>query len=206
MFGIHNYNSFILATIVFQIIPGAGTIIILNATARNGIGVGMSTVFGTIAGDFIYMLAAVLGLAAVLSVYPGILTGMQWIGLAYLCWTGLNLLRASGAAQSNEMPVTQKNWAYFRQALAVSLTNPNAIMFFMSFFPLFLNAKSRPVTLFMLMVHVTVISFLFQTGLVLVGNTVAHYLSKWQYIRLVATRLSGIALIGFGAKLALDYL
>ncbi len=54
------------------------------------------------------------------------------------------------------------------------------------------------------MVHVTAISFLYQTGLVLVGNAVARRLAQWQYARLAATRLAGVALIGFGVKLAFN--
>lgn len=202
MFGIQNYSSFILAIIVFQLIPGAGTVAILNATARNGVGSGMKAVFGTLSGDFIYMLAAVLGLAAVLSAYPGILASAQWIGVIYLCWFGLKLLRASVTDHSTDMELDRRGWTFFRQALAVSLTNPKVIMFFMAFFPLFLSAESKPVTLVVLMVHVTAISFLYQTGLVLVGNAVAQRLSRWKYARLAATRLAGIALVGFGLKLA----
>ncbi len=204
MLDIQNYGGFIMAVVIFQIIPGAGTITILNATARNGIGSGLKAVFGTLSGDFIYMLAAVLGLAAILSAYPSILASAQWIGVAYLCWIGWKLLRASATDRPSHTALDQKGWAYFRQALAVSLTNPKVIMFFMAFFPLFLSAESTPVTLMALMVHVTAISFLYQTGLVLVGNAVSRRLSQWQYARLVAARLAGVALIGFGVKLAFN--
>jgi threonine/homoserine/homoserine lactone efflux protein len=204
MFDIQNYSSFIIAIIVFQIIPGAGTVTILSATARNGVGIGMSAVFGTLVGDFTYMLSAVLGLAAVLSAYPNILSSAQWIGVGYLCYLGWKLLRASVTDHSTDMALDQGGWAYFRQALSVSLTNPKVIIFFMAFFPLFLSTESRPMTLFILMVHVTAISFLYQTGLVLVGNAVARYLSRWQYARFVATRLAGVALIGFGIKIAFN--
>ena len=204
MFEIQNYGSFIMAIILFQLLPGAGTITILNATARNGVGSGMRAVLGTLTGDFIYMLAAVLGLAAMLSAYPSILASVQWIGVVYLCWIGLKFLRSSVTDQSTDTVLVKGAWAYYRQALAVSLTNPKAIMFFMAFFPLFLRSESKPVTLFILVVHVTVISLLYQTGLVLVGNVVTQRLSQWRYARLVATRLAGIALIGFGIKLALN--
>ena len=100
------------------------------------------------------------------------------------------------------MELGRRGWTFFRQALAVSLTNPKVIMFFMAFFPLFLTSESKPVTLVVLMVHVTAISFLYQTGLVLVGTAVARRLSRWKYARLVATRLAGMALVGFGLKLA----
>ena len=202
MFDIQNYGSFIMAVIVFQLIPGAGMITILNATARGGIGSGMKAVFGTLSGDFAYMLAAVLGLAAILSAYPGILASAQWIGVAYLCWIGLKLLITSVKDQPEYTAPEEGSWTYFRQALAVSLTNPKVIMFFMAFFPLFLSTESTPVTLLTLMVHVTAISLLYQTILVLAGNAIAQRLSRWQYARLFATRLAGVALIGFGVKLA----
>ena len=80
MFNIENYTGFILAILAFQMFPGAGTITILNATGRRGLRAGLITVFGTIAGDFTYMLAAVLGLAAVLTVYPNVLAPVQWTG------------------------------------------------------------------------------------------------------------------------------
>jgi leucine efflux protein len=204
MFDIQNYTSFIMAIVVFQIIPGPGTLAILNATARNGVAVGMSAVLGTLSGDFIYMVAAVLGLAAVLSAYPNILASAQLIGAAYLCWLGFKLLRAPLTGQSTGTTSEQGGWIYFRQALAVSLTNPKVIMFFMAFFPLFLGIESRPITLVAMMLHVTAISLLYQTGLVFIGSAVSRRLSRWKYVRLVATRLAGIAIIGFGVKLALN--
>ena len=204
MFGIQNYTSFLLAIVIFQIIPGAGTIAILRATAREGIGTGMKAVAGTLAGDFLYMLAAVLGLSAILNAHPSILVGMQWLGVAYLCLIGWKLLRVPVTDVSITANMEQNDWAYFRQALAVSLTNPKVIMFFMAFFPLFLGKESTTMTLLILMVHVTAISLIYQTALVLVGNVVARRLARWRYARLLATRLAGVALIGFGVQLALN--
>ena len=65
-----------------------------------------------------------------------------------------------------------------------------------------MSAESGPVTLFILMIHVTSISLLYQTSLVLIGNAAAQRLAKWQFLRTLATRLAGIALIGFGLRLA----
>jgi leucine efflux protein len=204
MIGIQNYSSFIVAIFVFQIIPGAGTVAILNATARNGIGSGMKAVFGTLSGDFIYMLTAVLGLAAILSAYPRLLDIAQWFGITYLFFVGWKLLKTSSANQASDLLLKKGGWTYFWQALAVSLTNPKVIMFFMAFFPLFLGDESRPVTLFILMVHVTVISFVYQTCLVLVCNVIMQRLLNWKYARVAANRLAGITLIALGAKLAFN--
>ena len=203
MFGIHNYTGFVLAIFAFQIIPGPGTLAIVGATARHGIRSGMGAVFGTLAGDLLFMLGAVLGLAAVLAARPVILTSLQWAGIAYLSWLGLKLLLAPVAGPGAGPARAPHHWSCFRQAFAVCLTNPKAIVFFMAFFPLFLTADSRPRTLGAMMAHVSLISLLYQTGLVLVGHAVAVRLSRFPSARILAGRLVGLGLIGFGIKLAL---
>jgi len=203
VFEIQNYASFVAAILVFQLIPGAGTLVILNATARNGIGAGLGSVWGTLAGDFIYMVAAVAGLAAVMSANPVIFRWLQWFGAAYICWMGFQLIRIHvDSGQNIEEPVKSGS-LYFRQAFTVSLTNPKVVLFFMAFFPLFLRADASPVTLGIMMAHVTVISFIYQAGLVLIGNMVSRKLSALPYARKLAMRFAGVALIGFGIKLAL---
>ena len=86
MFEIQNYASFVAAIIVFQLIPGPGTLAILNATARNGIGAGLGAVVGTLLGDMVYMVAAIVGLAAVMNAHPALFQGLQWFGATYLGW------------------------------------------------------------------------------------------------------------------------
>ncbi|MBK9442205.1 MAG: LysE family translocator [Comamonadaceae bacterium] len=201
MFDIQNYGSFIAAILVFQAIPGAGTIAILDATARDGRAAGMASVLGTLAGDFLFMVAAVAGLAAVMQANPMLFQGLQWFGAAYLGWMGLQLIlkRADGglAAQSD----SQTSWSYFRRAFAVCLTNPKVILFFVAFFPLFLKPNASAFSLPAMMLHVTVLSLVYQTGLVLIGNFVAMRLRSYLHARLIATRLAGFILIGLSAKL-----
>ena len=67
MFGIEHYASFVSAIVLFQLIPGAGTLAILDATARRGMGAGTSAVIGTLVGDAVWMIGAALGLALLLS-------------------------------------------------------------------------------------------------------------------------------------------
>ena len=170
MFGIQNYGSFIAAVIVFQLIPGAGTLAILNATARNGVGAGMGAVLGTLAGDAVWMLGAALGLAAVMQANPLIFQALQWFGVAYLLWMGLGLLRSSKSVATEVELGRTSAWVYARQAMWVSLTNPKVMLFFVSFFPLFLNHDSSALTLGVMMLHVTVLCFLYELILVLAGN------------------------------------
>jgi leucine efflux protein len=197
MLEIQNYSSFLTAIVIFQLIPGAGTIAILNATARNGIKAGLGAVMGTLFGDFLFMVAAVAGLAAVMNANPVLFKALQWFGAAYLCWLGLQLLFTRISKSESETEV-KSAWLYFRQAFTVSLTNLKVILFFVSFFPLFLRPDASTVTLVVMMAHVTVLSFLYQLGLVLVGNGIASKLKSLPSARKIATRLAGVALIGFG--------
>lgn len=202
MFDIQNYASFVLAILVFQLIPGPGTIAILNATARNGVRAGMAAVLGTLLGDFIFMFAAAAGLAAVMRANPLVFTGLQWFGAAYLVWMGIGLLRAHIDAVANTEEPEKSPGVYLRQATAVSLTNPKVILFFVSFFPLFLKPQASTATIGIMMLHVTLISLAYQSGLVVLGNRVAQALKRLPSARRIATRLAGFALVGFGIKLA----
>jgi leucine efflux protein len=202
MFGIEHYGSFVLAIVAFQVMPGPGTLTILNATARYGVRSGMSAVWGTLTGDFLFMLGAVLGLAALLAAHPAVLSSLQWLGIAYLCWLGLKMLRKPAAKEETAPARLAESRMCFRRAFAVCLTNPKAIMFFMAFFPLFLAPSAGLVTLAVMMLHVSLISLLYQSGLVLVGNAVAVRFSRLPCLHTWARRLTGLGLIAFGIKLA----
>lgn len=204
MLDVQNYASFVLAILVFQLIPGPGTIAILNATARNGAKAGMAAVFGTLIGDFVFMFAAAAGLAAIMRANPLVFQALQWVGAAYLVWMGIQLLRTKIDRSAEGEEPKRSPMSYFKQAFAVSLTNPKVILFFVSFFPLFLKPEASTVTLGVMMLHVTLLSFLYQAILVIAGNGVASKLKSIPSARKLANRLAGLALVGFGIKLATD--
>ncbi|WP_434648257.1 LysE family translocator [Achromobacter piechaudii] len=204
MFDIQHYGSFIVAILIFQAVPGAGTIAILEATARDGKRAGMAAVTGTLVGDFLFMVAAAAGLAALMQAHPLIFQALQWSGVAYLLWLGVQLLRSRPGADGAEPVRDASPWRILRRALLVSLTNPKVMLFFVAFFPLFLTPQASAATLWAMMLHVTVLSLLYQSGLVLIGNIVARRCAALKGARTVATRLAGLALIGLSIKLAAD--
>ncbi len=203
MFDIQNYASFLVAIIVFQAVPGAGTLAILNATARDGVRAGFAAVCGTLTGDFLFMLTASAGLASALQANPLLFQVLQWFGAAYLAWLGAQLLRAPSPSDTKPIVSKQSAGRYFRQACAVSLTNPKVVLFFVAFFPLFLRPGAPATTLLAMMAHVTLIGFLYQAALVLVGNAVAQRLRGVRGARLFATRLAGVAMMALAIRLAL---
>lgn len=202
MLDIQNYTSFVTAILVFQAVPGAGTISILDATARQGRTAGMAAVLGTLLGDLVFMVGAALGLATLMQARPAVFQALQWFGVAYLVWLGVQLLRSPANGGPAQPAPAQPASAYFRKAVLVSLTNPKVLLFFVAFFPLFLKPGASAATLPVMMLHVTVLSLAYQAALVLVGNLVAVRLAGIAGARRVATRLAGLALIGLGARLA----
>jgi len=202
MMGIDNYYGFILAVLAFQIVPGPGTIAILNTTARFGIRSGMCAVLGTLTGDFLYMSAAVLGMASILNAYPLLMESAQWMGIAYLCWLGIRLLFFARDSEPAWIARESRNLVQYRKAFTVSITNPKVIMFFLALFPLFLESNAGSHALFFMMLHVTIISLLYQSLLVIAGKAVAERLAKWRIVRWIAARAAGAILLGFGLALA----
>ena len=157
---------------------------------------------GTLLGDATYMIAAAAGLAALMSTNPLLFQGLQWFGAAYLCWMGIQMLRTPVAQHDAALEPRRSARTYLRNALVISLTNPKVMLFFVAFFPLFISPGSSTVTLVAMMVHVTLISLLYQGALVLIGNAAAIRLKALPLARTIATRVAAIALIGFGLKLA----
>ncbi len=152
----------------------------------------MGAVFGTLLGDWLFMGAAVAGLATLLQAHPALFQFIQWVGAAYLIVLGIQMSFARG---TDTLSRTVHNG--FRQAFFISLTNPKVILFFMAFFPLFLPPHASWITLFGMMVHVTVLSLLYQTALVWIGYAVAQWARTVSWIGPLVTRLAGIAFIGF---------
>lgn len=204
MLDIQNYPSFITAVLVFQAVPGAGTIAILDATARDGRRAGLAAVLGTLLGDGLFMLAAVAGLAAVMQAHPWVFRGLQWFGLAYLGWLAWQLIRSRPGEGASASARVHAPLMYFRRAFIVSLTNPKVMLFFVAFFPLFLEPGASKVTLVVMMLHVTVLSLVYQAALVLIGNGVAVRCAAFPGGRQTASRFAGLALVALSIRLAVD--
>lgn len=202
MFHILNYEGFVATILVFSAVPGAGTIAILDATARGGSRTGLAAVAGTLVGDFAMMVASVAGLAALLQLHPQWLQALQWFGMAYLAFLAWQMLRTPIQPQAMPTGGAVAPWPHFRKACLVSLTNPKVLLFFVAFFPLFLAPNASTTTLVAMMAHVTLISAAWQGSLVAVGNHVALRLHAWPQARWIATRTGGAVLALLALRLA----
>ena len=203
MFGVADYGSFVVAVIVFLMIPGPGNLALITSTGKGGIAGGLAATMGVIAGDQVLMWLAVAGVAALLTAYPPAFHAVQWLGAAYLAWLGLRMLLAKAGAA----PVLDiKPHHYFRQALTITLLNPKAIVFYMAFFPLFVDpARHRGLLTFGVMAA-TIAALTFAYGLivVLLTDRLAERLRARPAISQALSKLAGVFLIGFGVKLVLS--
>ena len=202
MFGIADYGAFVVAIVVFLAIPGPGNLALLTATGKGGVRSGMAATLGVIAGDQVLLWLAVAGLSALLINYPSLYSSIQWAGAAYLIGLGYSLFNA----KPGDAPVLDmKPDHYFRQALFITVLNPKAIVFYMAFFPLFVDPAIHLGLLTFAVMAATIAALTFAYGLVVV--MLAHHLAERVRANPLATvmlnKIAGALLIGFGLKLAL---
>ena len=202
MFGIADYGAFVVAIIVFLAIPGPGNFALLTATGKGGVRAGRAATLGVIAGDQVLLWLAVAGLSAVLINYPSLYSSVKWAGAAYLIGLGYSLFNA----EPGDAPVLDmKPDHYFRQGLFITVLNPKAIVFYLAFFPLFVDPKIHLGLITFGFMALTIAALTLAYGLVVV--LLAHHLAARVRANPLASvmlnKVAGALLIGFGLKLAL---
>ncbi len=193
------------------LIAYAGTVAILALTpgpsvmlgSAHGMRYGARGTLPTIAGDLsantLQMLAAALGVGAIITRSATAFTAIKWGGVAYLAWMGLNYLRHAkdGMRQVGDER-TRSVWLRFSHGFVTSASNPKAIVFFAALFPQFVDtsAGGSPIALQFLVLGLV---FLVIDGLsVFLYAATAGRLSSWlsRKGRVAAQRrITGFALI-----------
>jgi leucine efflux protein len=203
MFGVADYAGFVAAVIVFLAIPGPGNLALITSTGKGGARGGLAATAGLIAGDQVLMWLAVAGVAALLAAWPLVFGAVQWIGAAYLAYLGLRML----LAKPGDRPVIQiRAGQYFRQAVGITLLNPKAIVFYMAFFPLFVDpARHQGLLTFGVMAAtIATLTLAYCVVVMLLTLRFARVLQASPRATRWLNRAAGTLLLGFGLKLALS--
>ena len=203
MFGIADYGAFVAAIVLFLAIPGPGNLALITSTGKGGVRAGMAACMGVIAADQVLMWMAVAGVAGLLAAYPAAFHAVQWLGAVYLGWMGYKML----TAKPGDAPVL--NIAprhYFRQGAVITLLNPKAIVFYMAFFPLFVNPATHRglVTFAAMAATIATLTFLYSLIVVLLTHFLAERMRANPTVARVLEKTAGVFLIGFGVKLAIS--
>lgn len=201
LLGITDVWQLVIATMVFLMLPGPGTFCVLTCTAQRGLRGGFTALAGLMLADAVLMLLAALGVAALLQANPVLFRALQYIGAAYLAYLGLRLLFAKASAAGAPLPFS--NFADFRRGFLITIINPKAIVFYMAFFPLFIDpARHQGATTFIAMgAIISCCTLFYGSVLVLAGNAAAVRLKNDSRIASLASKAAGIFLVGFGIKL-----
>lgn len=198
-----DYGAFVAAIIVFLLIPGPGNLALITSTAKGGIQGGLAATLGVILGDQVLLWLAVAGVAAVLTATPAAFYAVQWLGAAYLAWLGGKMLLAKAGAA----PVLDiQPHHYLQQALMITLLNPKAIVFYMAFFPLFVDPARHPgLAVFAFMaLTIAVLTFAYGLAVVLLTRFLAERMRAHPLIARTLEKLAGLFLIGFGIKMVVS--
>jgi leucine efflux protein len=210
MFGITDLTTYIIGTIFIILLPGPNSLYVLSVAAKRGVRAGYQGAAAVVVGDTVLMVLAAAGVGTLLAAYPGVFTIIKYTGGAYLAWVGIQLIRgAIKNWQHGSVPVVDETVQAdaanpFKRALVISLLNPKAMLFFVSFFIQFVDpAYPHPVLTFAILGGILqVISIAYLSALILVGTRVAATFSRRHRLTAAMTGGVGTLFIGFGAKLA----
>ncbi|MFC9325045.1 leucine efflux protein LeuE [Kitasatospora sp. NPDC057015] len=218
MLGVNDLATYVLGALVIVLLPGPNSLYVLSVAARRGVRTGYRAALGVFVGDFTLISLTSLGAASLLKANPAVFLVVKFGGAAYLLWIGLGMLRAArqlwrehrsaaGAAPDAgpaETTATEEN--PFRRALVISLLNPKAILFLLSFFTQFVDPSyGQPALSFALLGGILQgFSLLYLSLLIFAGTTLAAAFRRRR--RLSAGLTSGVAVLfaGFAAKLAVS--
>ncbi|WP_030240893.1 leucine efflux protein LeuE [Streptomyces sp. NRRL S-350] len=218
MLGVNDLATYVLGALVIILLPGPNSLYVLSVAARKGIRTGYRAAAGVFVGDFTLISLTSLGAASLLKTNPAVFAVVKFGGAAYLLWIGYGMLRAARGlwlerraeagptATATAEPAPESTENPFRRALVVSLLNPKAILFLLSFFTQFVDPSyGRPALSFVLLGGILqTFSLLYLSLLIFAGTTLATAFRRRK--RLSATLTSGVAVLfaGFAAKLAVS--
>lgn len=220
MFGVTNLWTYLLGVIFIVLLPGPNSLYVLSVAAQRGVRAGYRAAMGVFFGDTVLMVLAAAGAASLLEANLALYHLVQAAGALYLGWLGINMLRAAFKRwrtadtglhvhaphpHPHPAPHGRVQDEPFRKALFISLLNPKAILFFVSFFIQFVDPHyPHPALSFSILgAIVQTCSLLYLSVLIFGGARVADAFRRRRRLSAVMMGATGAGFFGFGVKLAL---
>jgi len=189
--------TFIIAVIVFCIIPGPTVILVIGQALSHGKKSVIPLVAGVLVGDFIAMSLSLLGLGVILATSATLFFILKWFGVSYLIYLGIKTFRENPTdfkIENNNF--SQKNM--FQSAFLVTALNPKDIMFFVAFLPQFVSSQSPalPQLIILMFTFLFIVALNISFYTVFAGK-ISHKIQNYQ-ARKRLNRIGGSSLIGAG--------
>lgn len=139
------WGPFLLALVVIVVVPGPDFVLVTRSAA-SGQRWGWLAAAGVTCGLMVHAIAATLGLSALLAAVPAALLAVKIIGVAYLAWMGLQILRNSGAGAVPEVaPVATSGRSLFLRGLLTDVLNPKVMLTFLTLLPQAMDPAGEPI-------------------------------------------------------------
>ncbi|MCW9132788.1 LysE family translocator [Bacillus paramycoides] len=202
MYGIINYEVFLLTGILLNLIPGADTMYIVGRSISQGRKAGVYSVFGIITGSLVHTLLVAFGLSIILTKSIVLFNTIKVIGVIYLVYLGIKMIldktNVAFQASSNKLNIRK----IYLQGLLTSLTNPKVSLFFIAFLPQFIDTKaSGPMPFIILGLTFTVTGLLWCLFVTYFSSYVTKKLRGNQKVGMILNKVTGMIFIGMGLKL-----
>ncbi|WP_371677023.1 leucine efflux protein LeuE [Streptomyces sp. NBC_01276] len=216
MLGVTDLPTYLAAVVLIVLLPGPNSLYVLSVASRRGVKEGYKAASGVFTGDTVLMVLAAVGAGALLQTSPVLFTAVKVLGAGYLGWLAVGMLRGALAmwrgrrSRDEEAPAGEETAGAaerpFRRALVVSLLNPKAILFLLSFFVQFVDPEyPYPALSFLLLGTVSqLVSFLYLSTLIFTGTRLSAAFRRRKRLAAGATSAAGVIFLGFAAKLAVS--
>ncbi len=139
MLSIESLLAFGIASLALLVIPGPAVLYIINRSVADGRNVALAAVAGLEIGNFMHVIAATVGLSAVIATSAAAFSAVKWIGAGYLVYIGIRTLATKPQAV-NQLNDPMSRRRAFTQGIVVNTFNPKVALFFLSFLPQFIDA------------------------------------------------------------------
>ncbi|WP_029527361.1 LysE family translocator [Polaromonas glacialis] len=213
--GIDHLALFVAAGIVLNLTPGPDVLYIVTNAMRSGARAGIVAALGITAGCFVHILAAAIGVSALMAASATAFTLLKWAGAAYLVFVGLRMLlaRASAPGQSaamNSVAACADGTSgkalkrVFFQGFWTNALNPKVALFFLAFVPQFIapGVDNKPLAFLLLGLLFNFNALWVNIGWAGAAAWLAGRLTSVQQAMHGLERAAGLMFVGFGLKLA----
>ena len=216
MLGITDLSTYLVGLALIILLPGPNSLYVVSVAARRGPRVAYRAAAGVLCGDTVLMTLSAGGVASLLQTSPVLFAVVKFAGAGYLTWLAVGMLRGAWAlwrgrearraepAEAQRAPKEAVERPY-RRALVVSLLNPKAILFFISFFVQFVDPSyAHPVLSFLTLgAWAQLFSFTYLSVLIFSGTFLAATFRRRKRLTAGLSAGAGAAFLGFAAKLSL---
>nr|WP_315464657.1 leucine efflux protein LeuE [uncultured Rhodoferax sp.] len=212
-YGVTDLWTYVLGALGIILLPGPNSLFVLSVATVRGVKAGYQGAMGVFVGDTILLLLTALGAAGLLRSYPALFMVVKYAGAAYLTWVGVNLLLAAIRKWRSDTPIAAEAAVAeassnlqnpFKRALVISLLNPKAILFLLSFFVQFIDPSydTPAVPFLILSAIIMVFSAIYLSALIFAGARLAQGFRRRKRLSATLSSAVGGLFVWFGAKLA----